>query len=123
MTLVDETTGKERIMTDEEFYKFAKIRGSFMKEMLEQNYEEAKAMDEKDFEKWFTRVKSNGTTLAKVFIDEKFPKDVDYFEYIKDNYNYTPIQLYMTIPTDPMLPTGLEGKTKVDAIKATIDQD
>jgi len=59
---------EERLMTPEEYYKFAKVRGEFIKESLEDNYDRLNKMDSEKFEKSLSKIKSIATPLAKALV-------------------------------------------------------
>jgi hypothetical protein len=66
-----EENGKERFATKEEFYKYSKVRGEFIKDRLNKNYDSLKNYSKKDFQIWLDKVEKAATAEAKVFIELK----------------------------------------------------
>jgi hypothetical protein len=63
-TYVDKYDNEVQV-TDDQGYQFAKIRGSYIKKALEQNYDELLNMDNDKFAKYLQGLKSEATTVAK----------------------------------------------------------
>jgi len=67
VTIVEGET--ERFLTQEEYYKFAKIRGAYIKSEMEDEYEDLKEMDEKEFAERMKEIKKEATQEAKSEIE------------------------------------------------------
>jgi hypothetical protein len=63
-TYVDKDDNEVQV-TDEQAYQFSKIRGSYIKRALEQNYDELSKMDNEKFSKYLQSLKTEATNLAK----------------------------------------------------------
>ena len=74
-TYIDKS-GKEVQVTDEQGYQFAKIRGTFIKKYLENNYDALSKMSNDDFAKYLKDIKSNATNYAKASFTVD-PKDLE----------------------------------------------
>lgn len=49
--LLDEKTGKDRLMTEQEYYEYSVARGTYLRLFLEQNYESLRNKSKEDFRK------------------------------------------------------------------------
>lgn len=65
VVIYDPETGTDRVLTKEEFYTFAKVRGEYIRDILEKNYDLFSKMDEKKFQKRLTSIKTRATKRAK----------------------------------------------------------
>jgi hypothetical protein len=81
-TYVDKNNQEVQV-TDEQAYKFAKIRGGYIKKALEENYDELSKMDNKKFSKYLQALKTEATNLAKTSftvseegLDKKIKKEL-----------------------------------------------
>jgi len=83
-TIISED-GTEKIMTSDEYYKFAKYRGEFIKEALEENYDKLSGMDEKKFTQSIKKIKAVATPIAKARV--RNPEIDTYKEYRKFERN------------------------------------
>ncbi len=68
--LYDTETGQERALTDEEFYRYAKEKGTYIKKALEGKLELYQKMPEEKFKKELTKIKTDATTSAKALIGD-----------------------------------------------------
>ena len=65
VTIYDPTTEKERFLTQDEYYKFVKVRGEYLKSFLTDNYEELKGLSPEEFKSTFTEAKKQATEMSK----------------------------------------------------------
>lgn len=72
---------KEVPMTETEYYNYAKYRGEFLRETLEDNYEYLYGLSKDEFEKELNNIKTIATTLGKVRVQN--PDIKTYKEYKK----------------------------------------
>lgn len=76
VTVVDPETEQERILTDKEYYDFVKNRGGYIKNYLEENYDELAAMSPEEARTEIKNVKRDATKYAKgVVLGEEDPGD------------------------------------------------
>jgi hypothetical protein len=69
-TLIDYETNTERLMTGEEYYKYAKIRGAKLKEMMTDLYDEIKDLPKDQFDKVMKKIVSAANKTAKIEIND-----------------------------------------------------
>jgi hypothetical protein len=81
-TYVDKKDNEVQV-TDEQGYQFAKVRGSYIKKVLEQNYDSLLKMDNDKFADYLKNVKTEATNLAKTSftvsssdLDKKIQKEL-----------------------------------------------
>lgn len=63
--IVDPKTDEPRLLTDQEFYEFAKERGTIIRSRIENNLDRLKYMTEEDANKTIGKYKAQATVLAK----------------------------------------------------------
>lgn len=64
--IIDPKTDKERLMTQEEYYKFAKRRGERIKELMLDRYEKLDKKDPKAFEKMMSKIVKSANVKGKL---------------------------------------------------------
>jgi len=64
--IIDPKTDKERLMTQEEYYKFAKRRGERIKELMLDRYERLEKKDPKAFEKMMKKIVESANVKGKL---------------------------------------------------------
>jgi hypothetical protein len=66
--IYDIELGKERMLTDEEFYNYSLDKGQYIKNALEENYDKFKKMGDFNFKKELTSIKKEATMSARYAI-------------------------------------------------------
>ena len=56
---------KERAYTEKEFYELSVTKGQFVKKVITENYDMLSKLDESQFKKQLTKIKTNATKVAK----------------------------------------------------------
>jgi hypothetical protein len=98
--------GTERLLTEDEFYKFSKIRGHFIKSMMDHYYDSLSAMNEEDFKEKMTTIKTEASIMSKTFCTVNIPKETtDYWEYITKTYPDMIFQRYKSMPENILMDT------------------
>lgn len=98
--------GTERLLTEEEFYKFSKIRGHFIKSMMDHYYDSLSTMNEEDFKEKMTTIKTEASIMSKTFCTVNIPKETtDYWEYITKTYPDMIFQRYRSMPENILMDT------------------
>ena len=64
--IIDPKTKEQRLMTHEEFYKFAKAKGEILKEKMLGNYETLNNLDPKQFERLMGLINKSAKITAKI---------------------------------------------------------
>lgn len=105
-TIVED--GKERLLSEEEFYKFSKIRGHFIKSMMDHYYTELSNSNQEDFKSKMNTIKSEASTWAKTFCTIDIPQGTeDYWSYISTTYPDYLFQRYKGLPENILMSTYL----------------
>jgi hypothetical protein len=65
VTVYDDETEKERILTEDELFKFYQLRGSMIKMELNDRFDELSTLDNKEFAEEMRAIQSYATTEAK----------------------------------------------------------
>jgi hypothetical protein len=123
-TIVDEN-GNERLLSEEEFYKFSKIRGHFIKSMMDHYYDDLSNSNQEDFKQKMNTIKSESSQWAKIFCTVDIPKDTqDYWSYISNTYPQYLFQRYSGVPKNILLSTYyiqyMDQKMKDNPLKEEI---
>jgi hypothetical protein len=66
VTVNDPITEKDRLLTEDEYYKFVKYRGEAIREVLESNIEQLRELDREEFNKFLVVLKREATKDAKL---------------------------------------------------------
>jgi hypothetical protein len=103
--------GEHREMTENEYYKYAKIRGHFLKDMIlresadpnyvgKSNLELLKNMPEDQFDSAFKALMDTASKVAKQFCDAPIPAGTEnYWDYIVENYPKVKIDIFTMVPS------------------------
>jgi len=114
--LVDPVTGQERSMTNDEFYKFSKIRGQYIKAMLASNYDVVSTMNQEQFDKWFNGVKGDASSVAKTYTATPLDDTKNYWEQIESQFYEDKLEKFVPIPMEVSI-ENLSTKTTERAEK------
>jgi len=68
--MIPDDKGLPRLMTDEEFYEYAKIRGEIIRKNLEANFKTYSKMSDGDFQSRMTSIQRNATKQAKLKVSK-----------------------------------------------------
>ena len=98
--LIDPQTNEEREMTNQEFYKFSKIRGQYIKAMLASNYDLVSTMNQEQFGKWFNGVKGDASNLAKTYTTIPLDDSKNYWEQIETQFYDEKLKKFVPIRMD-----------------------
>lgn len=115
-TMVDPATMQERSMTNEEFYKFSKIRGQYIKAMIAKNYDLVSTMNQEQFGKWLNAVKGDASNVAKTYTATPLDDTKNYWEQIESQFAQEKINKFIPIPVETSI-EKLGEKTTERAVK------
>jgi len=99
-TLIDPATMQERSMTNDEFYKYSKIRGQYIKAMLKNNYDLVSTMNQEQFGSWLNGVKGDASNVAKTYTATPLDDTKNYWEQIEAQFLEEKIKKFIPIPVD-----------------------
>jgi hypothetical protein len=99
-TLVDPATMQERSMTNDEFYKYSKIRGQYIKAMMKNNYDLISTMNQEQFGSWLNGVKGDASNVAKTYTATPLDDTKNYWEQIEAEFYEEKIKKFIPIPVD-----------------------
>lgn len=99
-TLIDPATMQERSMTNDEFYKYSKIRGQYIKAMLKNNYDLVSTMNQEQFGSWLNGVKGDASNVAKTYTATPLDDTKNYWEQIESQFLEEKIKKFIPIPVN-----------------------